>query len=86
MLLMAVLFIVLVVAYKKGLDTFGIVIMGFGITFFISEFFIENPFSVKHFGLTYVQLLSIFIVILSLVYMVTSGKVKGYFIVKTEKE
>jgi prolipoprotein diacylglyceryltransferase len=70
---------VLIILLIKGKDLIGFTVAGFSVTFFISEFFTENPYSVKHMGLTNIQTISAVLIILSVLYIITSEKMKLWF-------
>lgn len=73
------------VLYRKGKDIIGIIMLGFAIPFFVSEFFMCNPYAVKHFGLTCVQYLCILEAVLgSLYYLLLQKKVFPFADAKTE--
>lgn len=57
---MLVLLCFAVMKYRKGENILGIIMIGFAVTFFVSEFLTCNPYAVRHLGLTYVQYFSIF--------------------------
>ena len=65
---MIIILIILLIRLKKKKDTFGEMIVGFGLTFFLSEFFLENPYAVKHFKLTYIQFICIPEIIIGMIY------------------
>ena len=54
-LCMVVLFVFAAIMHREGKHVFGIVLIGFSVTFFISEFLTANPAAVKHLHLTYIQ-------------------------------
>lgn len=73
-LCMIILLLIVYILIRKGKHTFGLILIGFSLTFFISEFFTENPNSIRHLGLTYVQFFSIGTVIIGIGYCVILEK------------
>ncbi len=73
-LCMLLLLVLICILIRKGKHTFGVLLIGFSFTFFLSEYFMENPYAIKHFGLTYVQLFSIGTAIVGIGYCVILDK------------
>lgn len=73
-LCMVVLLSVVCILIWKGKHTFGVILIGFSVTFFLSEFFTANPGAIKHFGLTYVQFFSIGTVVIGIGYCIILDK------------
>lgn len=61
-----IMIIIAIMLMHKKYNIFSIVIIGFALTFLIAEFFTENVGVTKILGLTYVQVMSIFICIFGL--------------------
>ncbi len=83
---MVILLVILIVLLIKGKDLIGFTVAGFSGTFFISEFFTENPYSVKHMGLTNIQIISVVLIILSVLYIINSEKMKTWFSNKMDEK
>ncbi len=76
---MVLLLVILIILFRKGRDIVGFALAGFGITFFISEFFTENPQSIKHMGLTNIQIISTVCILISIFYVIFIEKIKAFF-------
>ncbi len=66
---MAVILVTAAILMRKKLPVFGSVMILFGVTFFIAEFFTENNEQFFHFGLTFVQWFSILLALTGIVHI-----------------
>ena len=65
---MIILIIIMIILYKKGKHVSGIMIIGFSVTFFISEFVTYNVEKYKVFGLTYIQLFTFISLVIGVIH------------------
>lgn len=70
--LMVILILLMIVLYKKKVNPVGVMMIGFGITFFVSEFVTYNDLKVG--GLTHVQITALITVVIGIVYLIVGFK------------
>ena len=72
---MVILLIILIILIKHEKNTVGATLIGFAITFFISEFFIYTPDEYKYHGFTFVQFAAIICLAIGLIYIICWDKI-----------